>query len=368
MPYTAGMVNGPSLLIRCSDESLEDSSGRVLLFSVKRFAQDVCEGDRCFICGATREQRQFNDEHILPRWILRKYRLLGQSITLPNGTTHRYDQYKIPCCAECNSAMGMVFENPIQSLVEKGYRAVVEHLKQHGPRLFFDWLSLIYLKTHMKDKRLALYRDERAGTQTIGDFYEWETLHHIHCLARSFYIGAEYSTEVFGSFLVLPAVTGDYEQPFDFGDIYYAKSILLRLGDIAFVAVFNDAGAALSNFYDQLVKIEGPLSVVQLREILANLAYINTSLVERPQFYSVIDSSLKVHIGANMPQELKFDWSARPGYGELLYAACAPFLPDVHPSQREAAERGMKEGKWTFLFDRDGRFLHQPLPEKSLPK
>jgi hypothetical protein len=72
------------------DGSAIDEANRIVYFSVERFVADVCNGNRCFICGAYPAVTQFNDEHVLPDWILRKYNLHAKSITLPNGTTFRY--------------------------------------------------------------------------------------------------------------------------------------------------------------------------------------------------------------------------------------------------------------------------------------
>ena len=50
-----------------------------------------------------------------------------------------------------------------------------------------------------------MHRDFRLPDQRIGEIYDWEVLHHVHCLARSFATKAEIGPEVFGSLLLLPA-------------------------------------------------------------------------------------------------------------------------------------------------------------------
>jgi hypothetical protein len=77
---------------RDDDDSVVDQEGRVLYFSPERFERWICLGTSCFICGATRAQAKFNDEHVVPAWLLRRFELFDRSIRLPNGTEIRYDR------------------------------------------------------------------------------------------------------------------------------------------------------------------------------------------------------------------------------------------------------------------------------------
>jgi hypothetical protein len=85
------------------DGSIIDRVGKVIFFSAQRFVDDICLGNCCFICGAKPEHKPFNNEHILPEWLLRRYDLFSRTITLPNDRTVRYDRYTVPCCVDCNS-------------------------------------------------------------------------------------------------------------------------------------------------------------------------------------------------------------------------------------------------------------------------
>lgn len=69
---------------------------KTIYFSFDRFLKDIVHGNRCFICGANPELVPFNDEHVLPDWILRRYGLHNRVIILPNYTRFRYGQFKIP--------------------------------------------------------------------------------------------------------------------------------------------------------------------------------------------------------------------------------------------------------------------------------
>ena len=137
--------------------------------------------------------------------------------------------------------MNEVFEKPIHHMINNGYEAVYNYLKKNGPLLFFNWMALIYIKTHLKDKHLRFFRDNRKGDENISDFYEWEDLHHIHCIARSFYTKAQIDKNAFGSFIVLPAKVELHFENFDYGDIYLGRALLLRIDEVCFFAVLNDS-------------------------------------------------------------------------------------------------------------------------------
>ena len=91
---------------KTEDGSIIDRNGRVVYFSTQRFVRDICEGNCCFVCGAHPDEKQFNDEHILPQWLLRRFNLHSRMLVLPNDGDLSYGRLTVPCCAECNTLMG----------------------------------------------------------------------------------------------------------------------------------------------------------------------------------------------------------------------------------------------------------------------
>jgi hypothetical protein len=67
------------------DKSVLDETGKVIFFSTERFVNDICLGDCCFICGANPKDKPFNNEHVLPERLLRRYGLFAREIMLPNA-------------------------------------------------------------------------------------------------------------------------------------------------------------------------------------------------------------------------------------------------------------------------------------------
>ena len=168
------------------DGSFLDHTGNVLFFSKDRFVNDICLGRCCFICGARPGYRVFNDEHVIPEWILRRFNLFDRTITLPNGETVKYGRFKVPCCQNCNSLMGHRIEERISKVVNSGPEAVQKHIADGNGLEFFVWLGLIFLKVHLKDREFRIHQDLRKPDDKIGDLYDWQALHHMHCLVRCF--------------------------------------------------------------------------------------------------------------------------------------------------------------------------------------
>lgn len=143
---------------------------------MERFVSDICEGACCFMCGASPQDKEFNDEHVIPKWILRKLDIYKLSITLPNDTKIRYGQYTVPCCKECNSFLGSYFEEDIAAAVDGGIEAVNSYILNNGAWKVFCGYRLSSLRHTL---RIAIYENilinEEAKSQyqaiTTGDCY-----------------------------------------------------------------------------------------------------------------------------------------------------------------------------------------------------
>jgi hypothetical protein len=342
------------------DGSIVDHNKKVVYFSTQRFVNDICFGDCCFICGAPPDSVVFNNEHILPEWILRRYSLFDRTITLPNENRVRYDRYTVPCCASCNGIMGEKIEEPVSAIISAGPESVNEFLTKGGLLKFSVWMGLIFLKTHLKDRLLRQHLDPRKGTQAIADQYDWSDLHHLHTLVRCFYSGSEVTQEAVGSFLSLPVRRETSPDDFDFLDLNVAQTLMIRLNDLALIAVFNDSGGAMNWFEQKLSRVTGPVSELQLREIAVELAFLNLHLDPRPIFHSEIDKTNEViRIVANRPPAptlAELDYGV---LGELLNKALEHALPSMRfpPLTTEQVRDLVRAGRFSLLFDDDGKFI-----------
>jgi hypothetical protein len=146
-------------------------------------------------------------------------------------------------------------------------------------------------------------------------------------------------------------------EAFDYADLHESKTIFIRMNEIAMFCILNDSCGTWSLMKDGLLsKITGPLSPIQLREVMARLAHTNTLIRSRPQFWTEINDG-KPRISATVSATIETTPGDPRDFGSLMYRACAELIrSDVYPDRDKILEH-IKEGRWTFLFDSNGNFL-----------
>ena len=340
------------MIIKPNGTILSDS-GNIIHFGVDDFVNKICSEDNCFLCGASRAEKEFNDEHIIPKWVLRKYNLFNKHITLPNGKLFRYDRYTIPCCKECNSLLGEKIEDKVSDAFSKDYKYLQNFLNDNY-HIVFIWMALIFLKTHLKDKT---FKEDFKTNSKISDYYDWETLHHIHCLVRAICFNIPIDLRALGSMIVLPAKKSKFYDVFDYADIYYCKTMFIKFDNIAILVVLNDSCACMNMLKDLIERIKGPLNPLQFRELLVRFAHCNISLLNRPVYYTDVDiktGKLKISVKHSDTIEIK-EYNQKE-YGEMLYYFIRPMLEYFKSENIDWVETHLKEGDLSYLFDEKGDF------------
>lgn len=333
--------------------------GRILFFELNHFIRDIVKGDCCFICGAYPQKKDFNDEHVIPDWLLKRFKLHDKKITLPNLTKIQYSKYKVPCCIDCNSELGRHFEKPIQQLFSMPYDEMVAEIKQNPEKmeLVYRWLCLIYFKTHLKDTTLRAHLDKRHTNEVIGDTYTWEDFHHVHCLIRSHYTGAILEPEVYGSVYVNRIVEHEEdEEKFDYIDNPWTKGVMVQIGEFAIACMIDDSTAAASLYERALKKIQGPLTIYQFYEVFAHFNYLRLHLKQHTIYQSEINSNTGYRILAKRPDrpELLPEEDRIGTHGNFLHLYVKRSLPEME--DREKILKEIEEGKRTFLWNKNGEF------------
>jgi len=344
------------MIYRTSTDSIYKKN-KVLYFSLEDFIDKIIIDDNCFICGANPDLKEFNNEHVIPNWILRKHNLHSQKVKLSNDSLINYGQYVIPCCKNCNSELSDYYEKPLSKLLNKSYKEVVSEIKSDNSvfLLLFQWLNLIFLKTHLKDQYYNLSLDRRVNKGMISESYNWSDIHHIYCVARSHYSGAKINENAIGSMYILPAM--EILDTFDYLDSTVGKTILIQLNEIALIANLTDAGAGLNLFSKTTNMISSALTHLQLREIVSVLNFINVNLEEKPTFLSDINSiSGDYEIRAELPQYFKLlpinERTFSPG--EFLHYYVEDLIGDIE--NRDLILSQIKEGVRSYLLDKNGEF------------
>lgn len=358
------MEDNMKIVTRFPDGTVEDYNGNILCFGLERFVLDICDGNHCFMCGASPEDTEFNDEHIIPKWVLRKFDLYKDKITLPNNAQILYERYVVPCCKNCNSFLGETLETEIKCAFDHGYESLNKYISQNGTKKLFLWLALIFFKTHLKDSFLRKHLDKRKGLETIASDYDWSFMHHIHCLIRTLKTGAEFDDHCYGSMIILPAsVSSNYSQ-FDFCDTYASNTIMLRIGDVAIVSVLDDSCASSYFLQPYIKNITGHCSPLQLREVLAHLTLINNKLKYRPRFFTRFNRfKQSISIYTELPETMELDDYTNDEFGEILHSKISDFFGKIICPNGNFTEENVKSGNYKFLFDLDGNFIPNSMEE-----
>lgn len=336
-----------------------DDDGKILLFSIDNFVENICKGDTCFVCGVERKNTIFNDEHVIPRWVLKRYDLFGKGITLPNGKEFKYGKYKIPCCKSCNSLLGDGIEKKISEGFNGNFDEVLKFFNEHR-NLVFVWICLIYIKTHLTDK---MFKYDFKSDKKISDVYNWNELHHIHCMARSIYTGVNVNQSVYGSMFIYPCDEIDYGNKYDYIDLYGTGTILIRLGAFFIICVIGDCKLTTQLVEDRTRRITGKLNFLQMRELYSRVTYENLRIIDRPRYLTIVKDSFKnIEIDTRINESIRIAPHNEAFFGELMYHLVKDlmFTPE-HPELKEKMSeqvQAVKDGQWTYLFDSEGKFLN----------
>jgi hypothetical protein len=265
------------------DGSIINNDGNTVFFSFEKFEQEICRQGHCFVCGSN-QKNLFNDEHVFPNWVIKKTGIHNKKLTLPNGNLVSYATYKIQCCEKCNSKLAEIYETPISQIFSKGYEAVIKYVQdgQHG-RLC-SWMSLIFLKAHLKNFTNKVSLDDRNRKGVIADEYDLHELHHIHAVARAATAGIGIDDKVFGSLIIIPLDVPENEKVFDYCDNLMGRTIMLRINDVALIYVLDDCGATIGMLSETLKELPDKLNDIQLREIYARYVAANIHIKSVPTF------------------------------------------------------------------------------------
>ena len=239
-------------------------------------------------------------------------------------------------------------------------------------KALYVWLSLLFIKTHLKDRQLRQHLDRRKGDARISDQYAWEMLHHIHCVARFPYVGGELAPSVLGTTRWFRIEDKMVIDEFDYFDLTFDHTMILRIGDLGLVAVLTDSGKCSQMLRDVLFAVEGEvLTMVQLRELGARLALANRQLLNRPRFYTAVDKrsgDIRVLLDAKPNPGLECEPLDYDQLGEIMVFALGSFLDHLEIDGVSGAEQVaalIKEGRSSFFLDEEMQFMSRSIAKPS---
>jgi hypothetical protein len=239
----------------------------------------------CFACGRKLSSSKAkvpsaeSAEHVISMWIQREFGLSEQLLTLPNGTTIRYKELKIPLCQACNNGPYSAMEHDIKTAVAQGADAV----RRLNPATMYAWFAKLFLGLLRKDTLLAASIKDPAGPRMIapGELDAFRLMHALMQYPRvrmqlrwSPSIVSPALKNPLASLLVyrLQGLPPDQPKFFDFRDATNLGTIAIALGEVGIIAALKDGGLVQATLPDRFDLLEDvPLHPMQFRELVADV-------------------------------------------------------------------------------------------------
>ena len=200
----------------------------------KPFDNNDFQFERCFLCGCDFDEAKQTDEHVFPKWLLRRFDLYNETLNLFNHSTISYRHLKIPCCAGCNGTYLSQMEDKFRGLLSRDF----QKLSDTDELVVFQWAAKILYGTLYKE--LSLLNDQRVPESgTIMTPYTVERFRTLHLLLQSIRIPTAFRKPYPWSIFVFNYEGDDFHY---INDIEH-QSFAIKLGTIGVTVVFEDSGA-----------------------------------------------------------------------------------------------------------------------------
>ena len=187
---------------------------------------------KCLFSG----EETSSEEHVVPRWMQRRFSLANQTYNLPNGTPIAYRNAKVPAAQAHNTKFG-----EIEDRLSRGVATLQE---------IYLWAFKIHVGLIHRSASLRI--DIRSPS--APNFWKLEGFGQEIWLFQKLYAiwaaGGAIEPDPFGTVLRMKALT---PQPsFDFIHNMQSGTLFFQLGDeVLFVALYDQARAMTSNIAEQ---------------------------------------------------------------------------------------------------------------------
>ena len=155
-----------------------DQSDYILNLTKAALKAENISARRCFLCG--RDPSSGVGEHVIPKWLQKRYDLYNKQITLLNDTLFFYRNLTIPACTICNN------------LVLKSTEGFVSKIRPYDisnwtPKHSFEvgrWMAKVFLGIIVKESSLRLNQKQPEQGNIVPINY-FDQLFFIHLLIQS---------------------------------------------------------------------------------------------------------------------------------------------------------------------------------------
>lgn len=192
---------------------------------------------RCFLCGG--EPTKGNGEHIIPKWLQKRFNLWDSKVGLLNGSLMPYRNLRVPACSVCNGEVLGKTENYVSKLS-------ADNISEWSVSDSYEvgrWMAKILVGILYKEA--ALLRDQRHPE--LGPIFPPDAMDEmflLHLLLQSWrkviLFRAIHAQHPFTLYVYALDEDKDYGS-FNLSTNIFGKSICVRFGDLGFVFV-GDGG------------------------------------------------------------------------------------------------------------------------------
>ena len=239
--------------------------------------------DQCFLCGVKLTSTNRTEEHIFPEWLLHKFDLWDQTITLLNRTSISYRNLRIPCCSVCNNQSLSELEKEVKSAVENGSGEV----RNLNKLRLYQWMGKIFFGLLYRELSLAVDRSQpELGSITTPEFIQ--DYRALHGFLQSIIKPVEFQGFFPGSIFVLEleqvAELGD----FDYSDSFNGMAFCIRMGNVGIIACLKDDGHVQESLFELYEAMkDAKITPMQFDEFCAWVFYSAFLIVRNETYVSL---------------------------------------------------------------------------------
>lgn len=311
----------------------------------------------CFLCGNKITKKGYSQEHIFPKWLLNKYKLWTNRLTLLNKKTLQYKQIKIPCCSICNGKLGNL-EKKIASAANDGYKKFIKI-----PKIFiFQWLlKIIYLILYKETDILLDPSNPLKGSIVHKKILE--NFRTSHLFLQSVRIKSKFhKPPPWSIFIFQIQKNKERKLNFDYKDNIPLLSVAIRMDDIGIIACLQDNNISEKFFQKEFKKLQKKLlHPIQFDELIAKIFY-QRSLLNRTPKYISISNGPQLEI-ISLPLQ---GFSTNPIYDKWNVKDYARFLSLFLKLPYENCYKSPNKF-FTILYNEKGRFKNLIIGKEKKP-
>ncbi len=246
------------------------------------FDDMIFSDTHCFLCGQLLNDTR-SREHVFPKWLLSRFSLWDQTVSLLNHTQIPYRYLTIPCCATCNNE----HLSQMEQAVELSFREGPRHFRQLGKLLMYQWTGKIFYGLLHRELSLDLDRaSSELGSITTPELMEdYRTLHGF---LQSRRVPIKFENFFPGSIFVFEVEMIPNAGDFDYSDNPIAMTFCIRMGNIGVITCLKDDELILKGLTELYQKLQGVrLHPMQFDELCAVVFYKAYSMARPGKYVSI---------------------------------------------------------------------------------